>query len=112
MNNIKTIKRATVKVHVAPEEKEALKIRAKEAGLSLSRYLLTVGLGRQTSVAVERNLGHVNLLENVLSRLTLISEDIADDSADSLMILEKLCALERHIIMLAPITAVGKQPAC
>jgi hypothetical protein len=52
MNDKKTIKRFPVKVHVTPEEKEKLKARAKQAGLSLSRYLLTVGLARQTGIAV------------------------------------------------------------
>lgn len=112
MNNIKTIERLQVKVHVTLEEKEALKMRAKESGLSLSRYLSTVGLGRQTGVAAERNQDHVDLLKMVLSRLSAISENTADGSADSLMVLEKLCLLERHIIMLAPVAAVGTQSAC
>jgi hypothetical protein len=112
MNDKKTIKRFPVKVHVTPEEKEKLKARAKQAGLSLSRYLLTVGLARQTGIAAERNRDHVDLLEMVLSRLNVISEIAAVGSVDSLMILEKLCQLERHIIMLAPVTVVGKQPTC
>ncbi len=108
----KPIKHLQVKVHVTDEEKEELKARADAAGLSLSRYLSTVGLGRQIGVAAERNKDHVDLLEMVLSRLTVIAENTADGSADSLMVLEKLRLLEQHIIMLSPVASVEKHSEC
>jgi hypothetical protein len=112
MKTRKPIKALQVKVHVTAKEKEELQVRAKAAGLSLSRYLSAVGLARQLGVAAERSQDHVILLEMVLSRLNTIAEGTADRTADSLMVLEQLCLLERHIIMLAPSIAVRKLPAC
>lgn len=112
MTTRKPIKDVQIKVHVSEVEKEELKARADAAGLSLSRYLLTVGLARQTGVTAERNKDHIDLLEMVLSRLELISEQTTDDSADTLMVLEKLCQVERMIMMLAPVSAVGKPLEC
>ncbi len=106
----KPIKHLQVKMHVTDEEKEKLKARADDAGLSLSLYLSTVGLGRQTGVAAERSRDLVNLLEMALSRLTVISQEIKDDGVDTLIVYEKLCEVERMIIMLAASASIGNQP--
>lgn len=112
MKTRKPIKDVQIKVHVSEVEKEELKARADAAGLSLSGYLLTVGLARQTGVAAERNKDHVDLLEMVLARLDQISQQITGDSVDTLMVLEKLCQVERMITMLAPVAAAGKPLEC
>lgn len=112
MKTGKPIKDLQVKVHVTAQEKKDLQVRAKAAGLSLSRYLAAVGLARQTGISAERNRHHVSLLEMVLSRLNTIAEGTADGTAESLMVLDELCLLERHIVMLAPSTAAVEQPAC
>ena len=97
-----------IKVNVTPEQKDDLKSRSDAAGLSLSSYLLTVGLARQTGITAERNLEHVELLGSVLSRLLLISEECDVRGFDSLLVIQKLSQIERLIIMLAPeVSAAG-----
>lgn len=108
----KSQKRVVLKAHVSVAEREALQEKAKAAGISMSRYLLTVGLGRQTSIQAERLHDFVQLLETVLARLVAVSDTMGTSEIDSILALRKLSDIENYLTMMMPISSFGDAPEC
>lgn len=90
------------KYSASAEEQAQIREAAKQAGLSVSAYVVEAAMGHRAGVSAENFANGLTILAVTQKDLRRIADRVSDD-ADGLRILATLCRLERTIRVLASV---------